>query len=68
MIQFYVDAFFVVSGSGSSRNSASGGDFLNRLPLSLDIDGANPILLSIVCTSLSGTSNVTSSMNWREIY
>ena len=39
---------------------------LGRAALCLDIDGSNPSVLSIVATSLSGTSNVSATLNWTE--
>lgn len=39
----------------------------SRLPLTLDIAGANPINLSVVATKLTGTtSNVSAAISWRE--
>jgi hypothetical protein len=40
---------------------------LSRLPLALDIDGANPIALSVVATSLNATSSCGATANWQEM-
>ena len=32
-----------------------------------DLNGANPIALSIVCTGLNNTANIRSPLNWAEI-
>ena len=37
------------------------------LPLHLDSAGANPIVFSVVATSVSGTANVAASVQWTEI-
>jgi hypothetical protein len=59
---------YVVSGGGSSRGGASGSvDFRNPWILSqVDALAARQIPVSIVCTSLTGTSNITASINWHE--
>lgn len=57
---------FVPSNAKSGGNITN--NLLSKLPLVLDIAGANPINLSVVCTSMSGTSNVAASLNWTEIY
>ncbi len=38
-----------------------------KYPITLDINGANPKALSLVCTSLNNTANVKALMNWAEI-
>lgn len=39
-----------------------------KYPITLDMNGANPRALALVCTSLNNTSNVRSAMNWAEIH
>lgn len=39
-----------------------------QLPLTLDLNGANPQVLSLVCTSLSGAAAINASMAWCEVY
>lgn len=59
---------FVSSGSGSLRGSANEGiDSRNPITLS-QIDGltAYQVPFSVVCTSFSGTSNVSAALNWHE--
>lgn len=53
---------------GTKTGSSMSKGLTSKLPLVLDIAGANPINLSIVCTSMSGTSNVAGAFNWLEIY
>lgn len=62
-----VASFFAISGAGAARNVELI-DLLSRLPLVLDIDGANPIDLSIVATAFTGTPNVSGILSWREAY
>lgn len=59
---------FVLSGSGSVRGLFSDqADIRNPLVLSkIDSLAATQTNISIVCTSFTGTSNLTSSMNWHE--
>ena len=62
-----IESFYVITGQGATKGTS---DFTvnTRVPITLDIDGLNPINLSIVVTSLSGTAGVFSVINWREIY
>lgn len=64
-----VNAFYVTaSGSGgNSAPSTSSLGLLSRLPLTLDIAGANPKNISVVVTSFSGTTNVSGSLFWQEL-
>lgn len=59
--------WFVVSGTGANQ-SLGGKDLTQRLPLTLDQAGATPLVLTVACTSFTGTSNVTTTMNWRELW
>lgn len=65
--------YAIAGGSGGNAFSSSQQRSLQaRLPLALDIDGAHPTTpytdsLSVVCTSMSGTSNVAANISWREI-
>lgn len=61
-----VDSSFVVAGQGSSR-SLLADTLSSRLPMSLDYAGTAQRGYAIVCTSLSGTSNVTRAAHWKEI-
>lgn len=64
-----INAFYVpASGSGvNQRPSTDSLGILSRLPLTLDKSGANPIPISIVATSFTGTSNVSGSAFWQEL-
>ncbi len=55
------------AGVGANERGGGGSPILSRLPLTLDIDGNNPLPLSIVCTPLSGTAAVLPSINWDEV-
>ena len=59
---------FVTSGSGSTAGtSVTGADLRNPLVLSqIDALTATQTVVSLVCTSLTGTSNVTRCANWHE--
>ncbi len=59
---------FVMSGSGSTRGQQQGiVDFRNPLVLQqINALAATQINVSIVCTSFSGTSNVSAVINWHE--
>lgn len=59
---------YILSGSGVVRGEASGTvDIRNPLVIS-QIDAAlnAQYAISIVCTSFTGTSNITAGMNWHE--
>lgn len=60
-----VQSGFIPVGSPVSRE-LNVRALLSKLPLVLDAAGTNPIALSIVITSLSGTSNVQASIDWQE--
>lgn len=54
--------------AGGPSRGGSSLDFLSRLPLVLDSEGANPIALSVVVTAMTGTCNVGAAINWKELY
>jgi hypothetical protein len=65
---FPVQSFYVsTAGTGANARGGGGSPILSKLPLTLDIDGANPIPLSIVCTPLTATAAVHASINWDEV-
>jgi hypothetical protein len=58
---------FIVSGQGQSATSLTA-DLATQYPIVLDHAGANPINLSIVCTSFTATSTVSAAINYHEYY
>jgi hypothetical protein len=58
----------VISGAGVSRGGADvQADFRNPIVLSqIDSLSAAQLPVSIVCTSVTGTSNIRAGMNWHE--
>jgi hypothetical protein len=62
-----LDSFYVVSGAGSTRGIIAD-QMQAKLNIALDIDGLNPMNISIVVTSLTSNASVLAAMNWREIY
>ena len=58
----------VISGAGVSRGSADvQADFRNPIVLSqIDSLSAAQLPVSIVCTAVTGTSNIRAGMNWHE--
>lgn len=56
---------FCTSGTGIVQTLAVA-QIQSGFPLALDSVGNNPIALSVVCTSFSGTANVVASINWHE--
>jgi hypothetical protein len=58
----------VISGAGAARGIGTGGlDFRNPLVLSkIDNLAANQVPVTIVCTSVIGTSNIRAGLNWHE--
>ena len=57
------------TGSGAGKSSVSSlQSLLGRIPgLTLDAAGTTADILSLVCTSFTGTADVTGAMNWREV-
>jgi hypothetical protein len=65
---FPVQSFYVsTAGTGNNARGGDASPILSKLPLTLDIDGANPIPLTIVCTPLTGTAAVHAAINWDEV-
>ncbi len=57
-----------VAAGGPVKEGLSTSGIRSRLPLSLDIDGANPINLSVVATNLdAGNAEVRAALSWREL-
>lgn len=62
-----IGAFNVLTaGGGSNTKGSAQQGVLSRLPLTLDIDGSNPIPFTVVATSLSGTAVLSATINWQE--
>lgn len=65
---FPVQSFYVsTAGTGANARGEAASPILSKLPLTLDIDGANPIPLTVVCTPLTATAAVHASINWDEV-
>ena len=56
--------------SGSKDGVQGGASVVSKLPLTLDIDGANPTILSLVATRIAttGSADIAIGANWRELY
>lgn len=61
-----LDSFYVGTGGGATRQSASMG-FLGKIPFAKTIAGTSDII-SVVCHSLGGATATAASLSWREIY
>lgn len=62
-----VHAGYLSSAVGNQQTNLN--DLLQtRLPLTLDIAGANPISLSVVATSMGAAGTVAAALEWRELY
>jgi hypothetical protein len=57
---------FLVAGTTQAR-AAQLQQTLARLPLTLDIDGANPRAFSIVATDIAGSATVYGTVAWNEV-
>lgn len=55
-----------ISGIGATQRALAERDLISKMPLVLDIAGANPKALSIVCTSLNLTSDCRGAIGWQE--
>lgn len=66
-----IDSGYIGSGVGVAPADRADGDLgilFSRLPLALDIDGANPIALSLVVTAFTSTATVWGALKWSELY
>lgn len=65
--QVVAAAFAPASGVGAGASPGTAGENLTgRLPLTLDIAGANPIPLTLCATSVSASASVVMSLSWQE--
>jgi hypothetical protein len=58
---------YAISGSGQVRGQAKA-QTQSRYPMGLDIDGANPRIMALVCRSFTGTANVNAAIGFKEYY
>ncbi len=58
---------FITAGQGNSASSHTS-DIIDNFPTAVDTLVNNQLIYSIVATSVSGTSTLSASANWREIY
>ncbi len=58
---------YAPAGVGHDRR-VIGADVSARYPLTLDIAGTVPSILSVVATSFTGTATVMAALNWKEFY
>ena len=63
-----VDAFFASVGGVGGKGIQTSDSINNQYPITLDMFGANPDVITIVATALTGTSNCRASINWEEIH
>lgn len=57
-----------VAASTAAKAGSDGTSLAIRLPLTLDVAGANPTQLVVTMTTLSGTGTGYASLRWRELY
>lgn len=57
---------FIPAGQGQVRQTGAGA-LSSRYPLTLDLNGANPKVLSILVQGIGGTPNCRASIQWREL-
>jgi hypothetical protein len=62
-----IGSFYVISGSGSTKGGSTA-NIRDQFRMSYDTLASAGDILSIVGTSFSGTSNLTSLINWAEFY
>jgi hypothetical protein len=53
-------------GSTNQAKASTATNLVGRLPLSLDIDGANPTPLTIVATNVGAAGSCVGAINWQE--
>jgi hypothetical protein len=59
-------AFPVAAGSVLQWSPVGEFSLMGKIPLSLDVDGSNPTVLSVVATAFTGTASVSATLNWTE--
>lgn len=62
-----IDSGFLAA-SKATRAGSSNSNLSVRLPLTLDVAGANPKELVVTMATVSGTGNGYSAIRWRELY
>jgi hypothetical protein len=62
-----VSSGYALTGSGVARGQTKS-ETQSRYPIGLDIDGANPRVMALVCTSFTGTATVNASIGFKEYY
>jgi len=60
--------FVLAAGSGSHKKGEDTESILLNFPLNLDIDGVNPVNLSIVGIGIGGAAVVHAALNWEEFF
>jgi hypothetical protein len=53
--------------NANSRVGSSEADIISKLPITLDINGENPISVAITAQSKTGTAGIYASIRWREV-
>ena len=54
-------------GSGSGQSVVVPHDFVSRYPMTLDIAGANPKVLTLAARALTGLIDASGALNWKEL-
>jgi hypothetical protein len=62
-----VQSGYLGSGTGVARLAVLQAPLLSKLPLTLDAAGATPLAVSLVITSMTGTSNNAAAVSWKEV-
>ena len=78
LVEFDIDATAITGGASVIKEFVTAGQgntaaeqisaIIDNFPTSVDTLVGNQLIYSIVATSLSGTSTLSASANWREIY
>ena len=64
-----ISSYYIAAGSGNNANVLKSGLAVSVVTaLALNFDGTTQDTFSVVVTSMSGTANITTSVDWFEIY
>lgn len=58
---------YALAGAGSAKGQSKG-QTQSKYPMGLDVDGANPRIMALVCTALTGTATVNAAIGFKEYY
>lgn len=62
-----IRTIYIANAVGIAKSANNSIDALRKLPVCLDIDGANPIIIAVTARTLAGAGTAAASLDWTEI-